>query len=151
MSTVSVTGRDTLIINGFNLIDLADGDNGALTHPNELVSVKTGKDGNTIYAFNATGQQGELVLRVIRGSLSDRFLNRLLKTWINDPASFQLLQGKFVKRAGNGFGFVTNDTYLMLGGAFFKMVDATSNSEGNTDQAVAVYSIRWGNVVRAIM
>lgn len=151
MSTVSVTGRDTLLINNFNIFDLADGDNCALTHPNELVTVKTGKDGNSIYAFNATGQQGELVFRVIRGSLSDRFLNKLLKTWINDPASFALMKGKFVKRAGNGLGFVTNDTYLLLGGAFFKMVDATSNSEGNTDQAVSVYSIRWGNVVRAIM
>lgn len=151
VNTVSITGNDTLIINGFNIIDLADGDNSALTHPNELMTVKTGKNGNTVYAYNATGQQGELVLRVVRGSLSDRFLNRLLKRMQADPASFVLMTGKFIKRAGNGIGFVTNDTYVMLGGVFFKLVDVTSNAEGNTDQAVAVYSIRWGNVLRAIL
>lgn len=151
MSTVSITGNDTLIINGFNIFDLADGDNCALTHPNEIMSVKTGKNGNTIYALNNTGQQGETVFRVIRGSFSDRFLNRLLKQMQANPAGFVLMSGKFIKRAGNGLGFVTNDTYLLIGGVFFKLVDASSNAEGNTDQAVAVYSLRWGNVVRAIL
>lgn len=151
MSTVSLTGNDTIIIDGYNLVNLADGDNGALTHPNELMSVKTGKNGNTVYAYNASGQQGELVLRVIRGSADDRFLNARQKRMELDPASFLLMTGKFVKRAGNGIGFVTNDTYILLGGVFFKKVDVTSNAEGNTDQAVAVYSIRWGNVLRAIL
>jgi len=150
-STVSITGNDTVIINGRNLINLAEGDNGALTHPNELMTVKTGKNGNTIYAYNTSGQQGELVLRLIRGSADDRFLNSQLMTMKRDPAAFFLMSGKFVKRAGDGNGFVTNDTYIMLGGVFFKQVDVTSNAEGNTDQAVAVYSIRWGNVFRAIL
>lgn len=140
-----------LLINGFNIIDLADGDNSALTHPNELMAVKTGKDGNTVYAGNATGQQGELILRIIRGSFSDRFLNGLLNTQRRDPAAFPLMSGKFIKRAGNGLGFVTNDTYMLIGGVFFKLVDATSNAEGNTDQALAIYSLRWGNVFRSIM
>lgn len=150
-STVSITGNDTIIINGRNLLNLAEGDNGALTHPNELMTVKTGKNGNTIYAYNTSGQQGELVLRVIRGSMDDRFLNSQLKTMQADPASFFLMSGKFVKRSGNGASVVTNDTYIMLGGVFFKQVDATSNAEGNTDQAVSIYSIRWGNVFRAII
>lgn len=151
MSTVSLTGNDTLIIDGFNLIDLADADNGVLTHPNELMTVKTGKNGNTLYAYNATGQQGELVVRVIRGSASDRFLNQRMKQMQADPASFVLMRGTFIKRAGNGLGLTTNDTYVLIGGVFFKKVDAKSNAEGDTEQAVAVYSIRWGNVLRAIM
>lgn len=150
-TTQTITGNDTLIIDGFNLIDLIDGDNGALTHPNELMTVKTGKNGNTIYAYNASGRQAELVLRLVRGSASDRFLNQRMKMMELDPAAFVLMRGTFIKRAGNGFGLITNDTYILVGGVFFKRTDATSNAEGNTDQAVAVYSIRWGNAVRAIM
>lgn len=151
MNTVSITGNDTVIINGRNLNNLADGDNSTLTHPNELMSVKTGKNSNTVFAYNAAGQQGEMLLRLIRGSSDDRFLNALLKRMQLDPATFILMTGKFVKRAGNGIGIVTNDTYILLGGVFFKQVDVTSNAEGNTDQAIAVYSIRWGNVMRAIL
>ena len=150
-STVSITGNDTIIIGGRNLVNLADGDNGALTHPNDLMTVKTGKNGNTIYAYNTPGQQGELVLRLIRGSMDDRYLNSLMMTMQQDPASFLLLTGKFVKRAGDGSGFVTNDTYIMVGGVFFKQVDGKSNAEGDTEQAVAIYSIRFGNVFRAIL
>lgn len=151
MNTVSITGNDTVIINGRNLLNLADGDNSQLTHPNELMTVKTGKNGNTVYAYNASGQQGEMLLRIVRGSSDDRYLNAISKRMQIDPASFILMTGKFVKRAGNGIGLVTNDTYILVGGVFFKQVDATSNAEGNTDQAIAVYSIRWGNVLRAIL
>jgi hypothetical protein len=149
--TVALTGKDTFIIDGFNIVDLADGDNSTLTHPNELMTVKSGKNGNTIYAYNQQGNLAETVLRVIRGSASDRFLNARMKALDFEPAAFVLMQGTFIKRVGNGFGFITSDTYILVGGAFFKQVDASSNSEGNVDQAVSVYSIRWGNAVRAIL
>ena len=68
MSVVSLTGKDTVIVNGTILNDLADGDCAALTFPDFLTQGKTGKNGNTIYAFNTTGRRCKLVLRLIRGS-----------------------------------------------------------------------------------
>jgi len=150
MST-SLTGNDTLIINGFNLIDLADGDNSTLTHPNELMTVKTGKNGNILYAYNGSGNQGDLTVRLVRGSASDRFLNSLMKQMKLDPALFTLMRGTFIKRTGNGFGLITNDTYVLVGGVFSKQVDAKSNAEGDTEQSVSVYTIKWGAVLRAIV
>lgn len=151
MATTSLTGNDVIIVNGRNLTDLADGDNGALTHPNELSTTKIGKNGNALIAYNATGEVGELVLRIVRGSSDDRFLNQRMKAFERDPAGFTLMRGTFIKRSGNGRGFTTNDTYVLIGGTFFKKVDVTSNAEGNTDQAVCVYSIRFAAVMRGIM
>lgn len=150
-TTTSITGNDTVVINGRNLVNFADGDNSTLTHPNELASVKTGKGGNTLIAYNATGQQGEMILRIMRGSSDDVFLNGLLKRWQLDPASFQTLTGKFIKRVGNGYGLVRNDTHVLVGGVFFKLTEAKSNAEGDTEQSVAIYSIRWSSVLRAII
>jgi hypothetical protein len=151
LSTVSITGNDTLIINGRVIANLADGDNGALTFPNELMSVKTGKNANTLYAFNNMGVQAELTLRLVRGSPDDRFLTALNNSMQLSPATFVLMTGTFVKRTGNGLGFVTNDTYVLQGGVFFKNVEVTSNAEGNTDQSAAIHSIRWGQASRSII
>jgi hypothetical protein len=150
-TTTAITGKDVLVLAGRLILGLADGDNSALTHPNELFTVKTGKDGNSLYAYNATGQQGELVVRLVSGCSDDVFLNGLLKLMQADPAAFPLMPGQLVKRIGNGLGLVRNDTVIMLGGVFSKQVDRTSNAEGNTDQAVSVYTIRFGNVFRAIL
>lgn len=151
ITSTAITGRDVLVLNGRLIIGLADGDNSALTHPNELFTVKTGKDGNSLYAYNTTGQQGELTLRLVRGCADDIILNSLMRLMQADPASFILLQGQLVKRIGDGRGIVRNDTVVMLGGVFSKQVDTTSNAEGNTDQAVSVYQMRFGNVFRAVL
>jgi len=45
MSVTSLTGRDTVIINGTVFNDLADGDCAALTFPTPLTALKTGKNG----------------------------------------------------------------------------------------------------------
>ena len=68
MSVNSLTGQDTVILNDRTLFDLADGDAGALTFPNNIAEIKTGKNKNAIYANNENGQQCELLLRVIMGS-----------------------------------------------------------------------------------
>ena len=59
LGSVSLTGQDSIILgqNGLApriLADLADGDTAMLEFPNNIVEAKVGKDGNTIYAFNAT-------------------------------------------------------------------------------------------------
>lgn len=149
--TVALSGDDTTNIDGLVLNDQADGDVTELTIPNEVAKVKTGKNGNSIYSLDASGFQCDVKVRVIRGSPDDKSLNNIVQGWIQDPASFVLLQGEFVKRIGDGLGNITYDTYIMSGGVPTRNVPATENVEGSTDQSVAVYEFKFTNVQRAIL
>jgi len=151
MPTVSLSGNDTVVIKDRVFNNVADGDYFTFTFPNELAAVKTGKNGNSIFALNATGAQAEATLRLIRGSSDDKYLGALLQQQLNGFASFVLLTGTFTKLAGDGQGNLTSDTYLMSGGMFSHQVDAKSNAEGDTDQSVSVYRFRFSNGERAIL
>ena len=150
MATQSLTGSDTISIDGIPLIDLGDGDVGSLTHPNELVGVKTGKNGNSIFALNETGDRADLVLRVLRGSNDDKTLNSRLVSMKADFAGFVTITGQVIKKVGDGLGNVTNDIYDLSGGVFSKRVETISNVEGNTDQSLAIYNIKFTNSPRSL-
>lgn len=150
MATQSLTGNDTISIDNIPLVDLGDGDVGSLTYPNELVGVKTGKNGNSIFALNETGDQADLVLRVLRGSKDDKTLNSRLVSMKADFASFVTITGQVIKKVGDGKGNVTNDIYDLSGGVFSKRVETTSNVEGNTDQSLAIYNIKFTNSPRSL-
>jgi len=150
MATISMTGSDTIVINTRVLADLADGDCVELSYPNEIAQLKTGKNGNSIYGFNATGKHCDLKLRVIRGSSDDKFLNGLLAQQQNNFAGFPLMIGQFIKKLGNGLGQITSDTYVLSGGVFMKQVDAKENVEGDTEQSVVIYTFKFSNSPRAI-
>lgn len=147
---VVLTGDDTIKINGRSLVDFADGEIGAITYPNELVGVKTGKNGNSLFAFNNTGRQADLVLRLMRGSGDDKFLLNLLTQMKNNFVGFVTLTGQFIKALGNGSGVVAGDTYVMNAGVFTKEVEVHSQSDGSTDQAVAIYHLRFTNAPRVL-
>lgn len=150
MSSVSLTGKDTIKINGRIFNDLADGEVANLEYPQELLTVKTGKNGNSIYAFNAMGRMCNFTIRVLRGTSDDKYLNKLLATFRNNPATFVLLTGEFVKHVGDGDGNIISDIYILSGGAFRKEVEAKENVEGDTEQAVAVYSLVFSNAPRTL-
>ena len=151
MSSVSLVGNDTIQINDRVLLDLADGDNANLTFPNDVMAVKTGKNGNSLYAFNATGLQCDLVIRVIRGSEDDKYLNSLLADLLADVPTFVLLDASIVKRVGDGTGFVTYDTYSLSGGVFSKQPETKSNVEGDTEQSLTIWNLKFTNAPRAIL
>lgn len=150
MKSVSLTGNDTLKLRDRVFADFADADYATLTFPNDIAALKTGKDGNTIYALNETGRQSELVIRVLRGSSDDKFLQNLLAAQRNDFSGFVLMEAELVKRVGDGQGNITTDTYLSTGGVFTKNVEVKSNAEGDTDQSVSVYTIMFGNNTRTL-
>ena len=150
MATQSLTGNDTISIDGIPLIDLGDGDVGSLTYPNELVGVKTGKNGNSIFALNETGDQADLVIRVLRGSKDDKTLNSRLVSMKADFSGFITITGQVIKKVGDGLGNVTNDIYDLSGGVFSKRVETVSNVEGNTDQSLAIYNIKFTNSPRSL-
>jgi len=146
--TIALTGNDSIIIDGLPLVDLANGDVGTLTFPNDITSATTGKNGNSIIALNETGKIAELSIRVLRGSSDDKTLNSKFKTMEADLPSFTLLTGSIVKRIGDGSSNVTEDTYALSGGSFSKRVETTSNVEGDIEQGVSVYNIRFTNSSR---
>ncbi len=150
MATLALTGSDTIMINNKPLADLADGNCAELTYPNDIASVKTGKNGNSIFGLNETGKQGELKLRVIRGSADDKYLNGLYSSQQANFSGTVLLIGQFIKKLGDGLGNITNDTYIAQSGIFSKGIEAKTNVEGEAEQSVAVYTLKFANVVRVL-
>jgi hypothetical protein len=146
----SITGADTLKINGQQIVNLADGDNSNVTFPSEISTIKTGKNGNTLYAQNFQGENAELSLRIMRGSPDDKYLNNLLSNQKSDFASFVLIDAEFIKRVGDGAGHITSDIYLLAGGMFSKNPEAKSNSEGDIEQSITIYTMKFSKGVRAI-
>lgn len=150
MSVVAMSGNDTILINGSLLTDLADGNVGELVFEADIANVKTGKNGNSIYGLNQTGKVCKVTLRIIRGGATDGFLNGLLAAQNNNFAGTVLMIGQFIKKIGDGAGNITSDTYNMSGGIFTKQVDAMSNTDGETNQSVAVYTMKFSNAPRVL-
>lgn len=150
MATIALSGDDTIIINDRVFTDLADANCADLTFPNDIANVKTGKNGNSIYGLNESGKQADFTLRVIRASADDKFLNNLLVQQQANFAGTVLLTGEFIKKLGDGAAGITNDTYIVSGGVFTKQVAAKSNVEGDTEQSIAIYTMRFSNAPRAL-
>ena len=148
MRAFSLTGNDTCVIAGIVMRNVADGDWFTLTFPNELANAKTAKNQNVVFASNAMGQQGESTLRLLRGCDEDLALDSLLQQQLQDFSAFEVMEGKFVKRVGDGLGNVLADRYVAAGGFFTHQVDAKSNAEGDTEQSVSVYRFKFGIVQR---
>lgn len=150
MSTVSLTGSDTIVINSKVISDLADGDCVNMEFPNEMATLKTGKNGNVIYSLNETGQEATVVMRLIRGSSDDRFMNNLMAIQKQNFAGFVLLTGEFIKKIGDGEGNVRNDTYILSGGIFTKEIAAKNNTEGDVEQSISLYELKFSKAPRVI-
>ncbi len=150
MSAVSLSGSDTININNTVLADLADGNCVDLTFPNDIGNVKTGKNGNSIYVFNESGKQCEVKIRVLRASADDKFLNNLLAQQQANFAGTVLMTGQFIKKVGDGLGNISSDTYIMGGGIFTKIPEAKTNTEGETEQSVTIYTIKYSNAPRVL-
>ena len=150
MPTIAMSGADTIKINNRVLTDLADGNSVELTYPNDIASAKTGKNGNSIFSLNESGRQADIKIRLLRGSADDKFLNGLQANQQLSFASTVLLIGEFIKKIGDGTGKITNDTYVLSGGIFNKAVEAKSNAEGDSEQSISIYSMKFTNSPRSI-
>lgn len=150
MSSVSLVGQDTIIINDRVFADLSNGNVGQIMFENDSANVMVGKDKNAIYAFNAQGVQATVELRVMRGSSDDKFLNNLYSQQCANFVGTTLLTGVFVKKIGDGSGQVENDSYSMSGGIFMRSVDVISNVEGEPEQGTSTWRLRFTEVVRSI-
>lgn len=145
MPETSLTGLDTVQIDGIIFSTLADGIPFDIVFPNDLGMVKAGKNGNAIYAKNEMGRVADVTLRILLGATDDKYMNGRLQQWITDPSTFSLLTAMFVKRKGDGAGNVESKIYNCTGGFFKRQVEAKTSAEGDTDQSVAVYPLSFGN------
>jgi hypothetical protein len=151
MSTFSLYGADTISINDKLLKDFGHGEVAKVSFPNELATLKTGKNGNTIIVQNASGFQATLELKVLRGSADDKYLNSQLTLYRSNPTSYVVDNVELVKKIGDGSGNVTADTYILTGGVPSKQVEAVVNVEGDTEQVLSVYTFVFATSDRAIV
>lgn len=160
MGTQSLSGDDTFtmtaanstggsISNVFN--NVPHGDFAVLTYPNELVTVKIGKNQNALYAKNVQGDEADLVIRTIRGSYDDKWLNALIESQDLDFASFTTLSAVLAKRIGQGNGSAVQDKTSLRGGVFTKRIEARINVDGDVEQLIAIYSFKFTIPSRTLM
>ena len=141
MTVETVTGNDSLILDGKVLNDLANGDCVSIEYPNDSVSVQKGKNGNTIFSFNSQGEIINVTIRCLVNGETDKYLNNKYIQYKQSPTSFVLLNGTFTKRTGDGAGNETKKVYNVTAGVISRPPSAIDSSEGNTDTAVAVYNL----------
>lgn len=150
MGTFSLLGNDTIKIGERIMSDFSSGEVAKVSYPTELATVKTGKNGNTIYVQNAAGFQASLELRLIRGSADDKFMQSLLTLYRTNPVGFVLQNAELAKKIGDGAGNASTDTYILTGGIPTKQVEVVSNTEGDTEQAISLYTFVFAVSDRAI-
>lgn len=150
MAVYALTGNDNLILSERVIRDFTDGSTIEISYQNDRVGMSTGKNANTVYATNKQGLNVTVTLRIIRGSADDKWLNGLSIQQERDLPTFSVINGSFSKRVGNGFGEVTFDEYILLGGVFQKYADVQENLVGETEQGTAVYTLIFSEAKRAL-
>lgn len=150
MGTFSLLGSDTIKIGERVLADFGSGEVAKISYATELATVKTGKNGNTIFVQNAAGFQASLELKLIRGSSDDKAIQSLLTSYRSNPTGFVLQNAELSKKIGDGTGVVQADTYILTGGIPTKQVEVTVNTEGDVEQAISVYTWVFAVSDRAI-
>lgn len=151
MSVLRLTGADSITINGRLITDLPHAEVAKLTYAADLVTVKTGKNGNAIFAKNETGNQATLELKLLRGGVDDKTLNQQIALYNTNSAAYVLLNGELTKVLGDGLGNLTSDTYILTGGVITKRIEAVVNVEGDVEQAIALYTMQFALAPRSII
>lgn len=150
MTTYNLVADGTLTLFNRVLADFADDDISAISFGTDVAALKTGKNGNTIYTKNEQGRNASAVIRLIRGSSDDQFMQSKLDSQQADFATAELATGEFVLRLGDGAGAVASDTYTLKGGIITRPVDAKENVSGDTTQGVSIYNLMFADAKRSI-
>ena len=150
MSTITLTGDDVIKLRERILTDFCEGDVGTLEYGEDLANTEVGKNGNAIISFNEKGRKAVLVLRLIRGSADDKFLNSERTQYKTARANYNVMGGEVTSQLGDGQGNVTNDVDLLKGGVVSKMVPKKVNTSGDTTQAIAEYHVTFADSERVL-
>lgn len=148
-ATYALTGNDVVTINSIPLNDFANNDIGSIELPNNLVEMATGKNNNTIFAYNPAGNNATLTVRVLMSSADDKRLNGMIPVE-KDFERTVLCTGSVLKRVGNGNGGVSVNMYALSGGIVQKKPPIKTSTNGDTDQAVVEYTVIFAYANRII-
>ena len=148
------TGQDTIVIEDYDgkfiLSDFADGVVAELVAPTELSTVTTGYNGNCLGAHNEAGRQRQCTLRLIKASSDDKRINTNYNLWKDRDRRFKPLHGWFTKNVAHEDGSVSIDTVECWFGLPAGQPTQQTDTAGNTEQTVSVYTITFGNSKRTI-
>lgn len=152
--TDSYTAQDIIICEDYEgewiLSDFADGTVAELAAPNEISSMTTGYNGNSLGAHNEPGRQRECTLRIVKASNDDKRLNKNYNLWKNRDIRFKPLTMTFTKNVAHGDGSITKDTVECYFGLPAGQPTQATDVAGSTDQVVSVYMLRFGNSERSM-
>lgn len=151
MAVYALTGKDDLFINNIPITEFTDNSTITITFPNEKVGVSTGKDANTVFATNEQGRNVQVELRILAGGKDDALLNGWSIQSERDLPAFNLLNGSFSKRVGDGQGRVKRINYTLLGGVIRQGIDTQENLTGDTEQGTALYRLTFAQGSRTIV
>lgn len=148
------TSKDVIVCEDYSgdwiLSDFADGTVAELAAPNELSTITTGYNGNSLGSHNEPGRQRELTLRLVKGSNDDKRLNKAYNMWKNRDMRFRPLKMSFTKNVAHGDGSITVDTVECYFGLPTGQPGQIQDTAGNTEQVISIYSIRFGNSERSM-
>ena len=150
----SYTANDIIVCEdhagNFVLSDFADGTVAELSAPNELSSMTTGYNGNSLGAHNEPGRQRELTIRIVKGSEDDKRFNTNYNLWKNRDIRFKPFNMTFTKNVAHNDGSITNDKVTCFFGLPTGQPTQMSDMAGNTEQVVSIYTIRFGSSERSM-
>lgn len=148
------TSSDTVVCTDYQgkwvLSDFAAGAVAELSAPNDLSSMATGYNGNSLGAHNEPGRQRELSLRLVKGSSDDKRFNKNYNLWKDRSIRFKPLKMSFTKNVAHEDGSITKDTVDCFFGLPSGQPTQVSNTEGDTEQVISVYMIKFGNSERSL-
>ena len=149
MAVFSITGDDTITINGRGLNDFAVADTVNITYDEDRLNMKTGKNLNSIITENTPGRNAMCEVRLLRNSGDDQFLQNYLNQQEQDIAASLLLNGTAVKRTGDGQGNTINEVMNMQGGIIRRNPGTKGNADGDIEQGVVIYMMKFAYVTRS--
>lgn len=148
------TAQDVVICKDYQgewiLSDFADGTVAELAAPNELSATTTGYNGNSLGSHNEPGRQRECTLRIVKAGNDDKRFNKNYNMWKNRDMRFIPLEMTFTKNVGHSDRTITKDTVTCYFGLPAGQPTQSMVMDGNTEQVVSIYMIRFANSERSM-
>lgn len=101
-------------------------------------------------SHNEPGRQRECTLRIVKAGSDDKRLNKNYNMWKNRDIRFKPLKMRFTKNVGHSDGRLTKDTVECFFGLPAGQPTQSMVMDGNTEQVVSIYMIRFGNSERSL-
>ena len=132
-------GNDTLELDGRLINDFADGDCVVATFEGEEAGIIDGKNGNKIITY--TPGHLQVVIRVLTGQETERFLLLKNSQQKADNASYVGFSCNFTKKMGDGTGKTKKINITGERGFCKSIAGATTNSSNDASNGVAEYTL----------